>query len=354
MRPLALLLLLAAGCRAPVSIPRDTPLDFDALPGPTTFATEATLAERWQGPLRAFWDSGRRGEFRGVDGFTLRYIVHAPASSRGAVVVLTGRTEPALKYAETLQELVSAGYTTYAFDHRGQGASDRLLPNPDKGHVEYFDDYVRDVVTLLETVVRPTQPGDVFLLAHSMGGGVAAGVADVRPELVTAMALSAPMLEIRTGGFPPSVAYGLAASACTISDPTGYALGNGDFQPETSFDANRVTRSQPRWQWAANLYQEFRSQMLGGVTYRWLCTSIGSSTRLAQSGAYSPVPTLLLQATDENFVGLASQDRYCADAPRCQKVVLEGARHELLAEVDAVRNRALSLVLKFFVARGTR
>lgn len=352
-RLLACSALAFFACRPPSTAARATPLDFDALPGPKVFSAEATLADRWRGPLRQSHDAGQAGSFKGVGDVDLGYLIHRVASPKAAVVLITGRTEPVRKYAELIDDLNRAGYSTYAMDHRGQGASGRLLPNPQKGYVESFDDYVTDLHTFVTTVVKPDTNAKVFLVAHSMGGAVALLAVDAYPDDFAAVVTSSPMLEINTGAFPAPIASTLGAAACGASDGTAWALGSGDFKEEADFSKSTVTKSLARFEWKRQLFTDSPELRMGGLTWRWLCESLTASSNAEQLGRFSSTPTLVLQAGQDTVVKPGGQDRYCAAAPRCQRSRLEDARHESFAETDDVRNVAVERTLKFFEAAVT-
>jgi lysophospholipase len=344
-------LLLFAACRAPSTAPRLTPLDFDALPGPKVFSAEATLASRWAGPLKASHDSGQKGSFKGVGNVDIAYLIHRVPTPKAAVVLITGRTEPVRKYAELIDDLNRAGYSTWAVDHRGQGASGRMLPNPQKGYVDSFDDYVTDLHTFVTTVVKPETNAKVFLIAHSMGGAVALLAVDAHPDDFAAVVTTSPMIEIDTGAFPAPIASTLGAAACGATDGSAYAIGSGDFQPEVDFSKSTVTKSLARFDWKRQLFEESPELRIGGLTWRWLCESLTASSNAEQLGRYSSTPTLIIQAGQDSVVKPGGQNRYCAAAPRCQLTRLEQANHESYAEVDDVRNAAVERTLKFFDAQ---
>ncbi|MCU0700517.1 MAG: alpha/beta fold hydrolase [Myxococcaceae bacterium] len=355
MRLCALVLVFAlTACRAPTTAPRRPALDFDALPGPTTFSPEATLLERWAGPLKAAHDAGERGSFKGVADVDIAYLVHRVPNEKAAVVLLTGRTEPIRKYAELLDDLQRAGFSTFAMDHRGQGASGRLLPNPQRGYVVSFDDYVTDLHTFITTVVRPATSKKVFVVAHSMGGAVAVLANDLYPADADGLVLSSPMLEINTGAFPAPIASTLGAAACGASDGAAYAIGSSDFREETDFEKSTVTKSLPRFEWKRLLFNEAPELRLGGITWRWLCESLTASSYAEQLGRYSATPTLILQAGQDSIVKPGGQKRYCDAAPACQLTVIDEALHEHFAERDALRNRAVERTLKFLEAEVAR
>ncbi|MFZ5443104.1 MAG: alpha/beta fold hydrolase [Myxococcota bacterium] len=350
-------LALLAACRAPSPLEKQPPFDFDARPGPERFSREAELLSRWNDAradsLRDFWNAGEAGSFAGVDGVEVVYRVHRAASPKADVVLMPGRTEAIIKYAEVVSDLVAQGYTTWALTLRGQGEAGRMLPDPEKGYVAFFDDYVSDAHQFLSTVVRP-EGRRVFLLAHSLSGGVAANLVDEHPGDVDALVLSAPMLEIDLGAFPPPVAASLAAGVCDASDGTAWAIGSGPYREETDFAANTVSQSEARWTWKVQQLRDDERIRLGGLTWRWLCQALAGSSRGSLVGRYSSTPTLLLQAGDDRFVKPGGQNRYCGDAPRCTLSRLEGGRHELLQEKDEVRDLALSRIVKFFDAEAAR
>ncbi len=329
-------------------------LDFDSLPGPTTFSAEATLLERWKGPLETAHESAVVGSFTGVDGVEIAHRIYRVPTPTAAIVLLTGRTEPVRKYAELIDDLTRAGYSVYAMDHRGQGASGRLLPNREKGHVQNFDDYVTDVHTFVTTVVKPDTNSRVFLLAQSMGGAVGLLTVDAHPEDFDAVVASSPMLEIDTGGFPAPIASTLGTAACSATDGTAYAVGSSDFKQETDFSKSTVTSSPTRFEWKRVLYDESPELRIGGLTWRWLCESLAGSSYAEQLGRRSTTPTLIIQAGNDRIVKPGGQTRYCQPAPRCQLTRIDEAMHEHFAERDELRNKAIERTLKFFDAQVTR
>lgn len=132
-RRLAVLALIAASCRAPSSLSREPAFDFDARPAPsaTAFSQEATLLSRWNEPradsLRDFWNGGEAGSFKGVDGVDVAYRVHRAPNAKAAIVLLPGRTESIIKFAEVAADLVAQGYSTYALTLRGQASNLQTL-----------------------------------------------------------------------------------------------------------------------------------------------------------------------------------------------------------------------------------
>jgi len=127
-------------------------------------------------------------------------------------------------------------------------------------------------------------------------------------------------------------------------------LGAGDYERETDFENNSVTHSLNRWKWKISQLDDDASIRLGGTTWRWLCQSLDASSRGQLSGRYSSTPTLLFSASEDTIVHIKGGAKYCSDAPRCTLTVLDGSKHEIFAETDALRNLAVSRIVKFFDA----
>src|SRR5436305_6950354 len=75
--------------------------------------------------------------------------------ARGTCVLLNGQTEFIEKYFEVIDELRQRGFCVATLDWRGQGGSDRLLPDPRKAHIDDFTQYDQDLAAFMEQVINP-------------------------------------------------------------------------------------------------------------------------------------------------------------------------------------------------------
>src|SRR5438552_4166784 len=105
------------------------------------------------------------------DGITLR-TARWPSLSpkpKGTICLFQGRSEYIEKYFEVIRDLRARGFAVATLDWRGQGLSERALPNARKGHVHDFSEYDRDLEAFMKEVVLPDCPPPHFALGHSMG-----------------------------------------------------------------------------------------------------------------------------------------------------------------------------------------
>ena len=113
---------------------------------------------------------GGAAEFlRGADGSRLRAAFFPVERARGTVVLSPGRTEPIEKYFEVVDDLRARGFAVLAHDWRGQGLSDRPLPDRLKGHARGWADYLGDHGRLLDAYAERA-PRPWIAVGHSLGG----------------------------------------------------------------------------------------------------------------------------------------------------------------------------------------
>jgi lysophospholipase len=321
---------------------------------------EPEYAVRFATEVQPLWDQRlKRDHFTGVGGIKLAYASIALPQERGAVVIVNGRTESFLKYQEVVADLVRQGYSVYTYDHRGQGFSERLLlDEPQKGHVRRFDDYVDDLQTFVDKVVKRTPHTNLFALAHSMGGGIVTRHLERFPGTFAAAALSSPMHQ------PNAKIIFSADSSCAWFKLSGWAFSAGwagfvtkpyshkAYDPE----ANIYTHSPQRWARVLQGEAEHPEVKLGGPTRGWADQACTASADMIDEARQVITPVLVLQAGDDAAVTREGQDRFCAALAqggqnRCETgkpVRFEGARHELLIESDAYRVPAMNTILDFF------
>ncbi|MEQ1724022.1 MAG: alpha/beta fold hydrolase, partial [Pseudobdellovibrio sp.] len=287
-----------------------------------------------------------------VDHTQINYYFQQKPNPNGVIVFSPGQSESSLKYAELMYDLRDLNYDVYIIDHRGQGESARLLQDPIKSHVNHFSDYVDDFSYLVNEIVKPQNYRKSFLLAHSMGGAIASGFLARYPKVMTAAILSSPMIEINTGLINNWSADIFANMLNFAGRATEYAPGQKPYIPDSKFETNTVTSSRNRYQIRKEIYNTYKDLRVGGTTVNWLKQSLEFTTNLrAQKNVYQ-IPTVIFQAGKDQFVGSGAQNQICEKlSPVICKVIrtgFENSQHEILMEVDLIRNQALSAIRAYF------
>lgn len=319
---------------------------------------QTELPERYRREVEPFWSKvGQGGTFTSsVGGLRIAYMTFVNPQEKAAIVISSGRTESYVKYKELVFDLYRLGYSVYIHDHRGQGFSQRLLDDPQKGHVEHFDDYVADLDQFVREVVKKQPHRKLLLLAHSMGGAIATRYVELHPEVFDAAALSSPMhapnAKILVSADTSCAWFKTSAKLCRDC----YAgLKARPYSPQP-YEGNEYTWSAERYTIFRNAYQQDTLVQLGGPTRQWVAEACAASQMMVQEAGRIRRPVLVLQAGQDTAVMPEAQNEFCAALQKstgqgCWRngpIRFEGARHELFIETDVFRVPALNAILDFY------
>lgn len=303
--------------------------------------------------ITPFWQQQViKGTLKAKDGLPLAYAYVAPPQAKATILLVQGRTEAYLKYQEVMFDWVNQGYAVFTLDHRGQGLSGRMLPDPEKGHVDHFSQYAEDQAAFLTEIVRPNQRGPLLLYAHSMGGAVAVQLLASQPDSFQAAVLSSPMMAPNA-----TVLFG-ERDGCGLSTLLGWTCtdcyaGFAD-QPynDQAFSENILTRSEIRYQQFRAVFRQTPQARLGGPTWQWLAEACDVASEMPSLATQLKTPVLMLQAGDEQAVSNDAQQQFCQQlGGLCTELhAYPGALHELLFERDAIRNDVFQRVDAFYTA----
>jgi lysophospholipase len=309
--------------------------------------TEQSFLGKYENQVLPFYRSGHLGEFSGVDGLKIRTVAFEKKNSSGALVILPGKSETYLKYAEFFYDLRDLPLGLYAMDHRGMGFSERTLPDRLKMHVERFQEYVEDLATFIDAVVKAGGHERLYLFGHSTGALAAALYMEQYPETFQAGVLCSPFFDVGIGPLPGFLTRTLARLLDCPGRRRKYGPGQRNIK-RPGFQNNKITNSYARWSlWEEDIIPNTEAIQFGGVTNHWLRESLTAGNRAVREAAKITAPILLLQAEQERIVRLGPQNRFCRRAPRCTKVLIRGAKHEILIEGDTARGEAISRIKDF-------
>ena len=107
------------------------------------------------------------------------------------------------------------------------------------------------------------------------------------------------------------------------------------------------THSYARYATERDLFNEYPQIRLGDVTYNWVTQAmeLGWAAQLGARGI--SVPVLLFQAEDDVEVKPRGQDNLCRRLQDCTKIFFYGAGHEILMEIDSIRDVAINYIKDF-------
>lgn len=314
--------------------------------------------------ISKFWTGSERKErkdFTGVGGLKLAYKafpVEQGQDERAAIVISSGRTEGMVKYHEFVYDLHRLGFAVYIHDHRGQGFSDPVVAKPQMGHVEDFDDYVSDLKTFVDDVVKQNNHQNLFLVAHSMGGAIASLYLEKHVADFSAAVLSSPMHEPDILG-PGTQAACLAVKGAAAAEdalrlmngkPPNYARNMGPYSP-VSFEENELTHSKVRYRRLLDEFEANEATKIGGPSKRWVAAACRAGWNARKNAGDVQTQVLVLQAGGDTIVKANAQNEFCRKTEeKCvggTPHVIEDALHELFIECDQYRIPALTKMLEF-------
>ena len=132
--------------------------------------------------------SGKEGLFKANYGIHIFYRCLLADRPKASVFIIHGLGEHLGRYGNVTDTLKD--YNLFLLDLRGHGKSGGA-----RGHVVHFDDYLNDV-DALRNKVKQLVHGKSFILGHSMGGLIALRYAIYRPEGLSGVVASGPLLGV--------------------------------------------------------------------------------------------------------------------------------------------------------------
>ncbi len=285
------------------------------------------------------------------DGTHLRAMSAFPANPKATLLLLGGRADYMERYFETIQELVNRGFAVVTFDWRGQGGSQRLHADAQRGYVKSFRGFDDDLQSVFGQIATQTLPGPYYALAHSTGGNVLLRALRTS-SLIEKAVVTSPLLGFNFGKWPKPVALALTKAAIATGFGGTYLPGmaRGPFGRH-EFEGNPLTSDPRRWDRDISTLEMNPQLGLGGPTYAWFNAAWSSMRELHhwKRNALIACPTLFVASGKEWVVdGTATRD-FATRVPGISYIKIAGARHEILMERDEFRKQFWSAFDSYFL-----
>jgi lysophospholipase len=275
------------------------------------------------------------------------------AAPRGSILFEGGRGDHYEKYLETFEDLRLRGWQVESIDWRGQGGSGRVGGNANVGDIGSFAKWIDDAAAFVaDWQTRTAGPHVVF--GHSMGGHLVLRALAERRIAPDAAVLIAPMLGF-TAPYPDWLGVKVAQLMCRLGNP-GRAAWKVSEKPGSPMRLRQLllTHDADRYADEQWWHEHAPETALGPASWRWVLESYRSFVGLAKPGMLEAVTTpLLILATDaDKLVSAKATRRDIARLPNVTSHIYgDEASHELLREVDAVRNDCLRRIDAFLDAK---
>lgn len=304
---------------------------------------------------RTYPDGSSISFWAAPDGWQLRRFdwPSAAPKPRGSILFQGGRGDIFEKYLETFHHWHDQGWTITSFDWRGQGGSGRLTDDPHVGDIDRFGTYLADYGAFWQEWVATT-PAPHVAMGHSMGGHlVCRALAKVIAEPDAAV-LIAPMMGLHA---PISAGFGerVAEIAMRLGNPQRRAWKSNEKPGTTDSRPSLLTHDPDRYSDEPWWWEQKPEIKLGPPSWRWVVRAFESTRRLRASRRVKLVrtPVLVLVAEADKLVRAADAIKVAGLLPDARLVRFgKESAHEILREVDPVRNRALGEIDIFLSARA--
>ncbi len=275
------------------------------------------------------------------------------ATTDRPVLILPGRGEMSVQWAETIHDFRKLHFVgnAYILDHRGQGLSGRLASDPAVGHVDKFEDYVDDVILMVETIKSESHGMSPYIIAHSMGAAILTLALLKRPDLTDKVALITPMFDINLGKFETfgERAAGVIIKLISLVRPT-LAVGNPTdivsvYNPK-DVKTDDPVRALARWE----LLQKYHAYV-PMKTLRWISEALSATRKILKYAHKVSAKVLIYGAEYDHVVEQAAMEELSCKMPDCELRILPGAYHAPHEGTNPNRYEMIKGIGSFFRGR---
>lgn len=272
-------------------------------------------------------------------------------STKGTIILQSGRTEFIEKYYEVISEFIQRGYAVAMMDWRGQGLSSRISRNKRIGHIDRFETYDNDLIKVMNKYFISKCPKPHIGFGHSMGGCLLTSYFISSENLFDKCILCAPMLSVRANALSRRIVntLGLLEIVGLGSFPMrrpSWDKENGWL--EEPFEENALTTDKMRFNRTYELLSRYPELGIKGMTVGWLKHAIKRTNKfkILDWSQLIKKPLLLLDATDDKLVNSKSNKELLGQSSLTTIASID-AQHEIMMENDEIRREAWEAIDSF-------
>lgn len=299
---------------------------------------------------RAYPADARISRWQARDGWSLRrFDWPAAGKGRGAILFQGGRGDMIEKYLESFAHWHAQGWAVTAFDWRGQGGSGRSSADPRVGHATDFGLFVADLAEFWADWSR-TAPRPQVVIGHSMGGHLILRALVEGSITPTAAVLAAPMLGLHAPLGSAALGERIACFMGRVGDSARRAWPDNEIPGARSTRQALLTHDRGRYEDELYWRDAHPELVLGPPSWAWVIEAFRSTRELRGDARLSTlaIPVLGLVADADKLVEAKAAVATLERLPEA-RIVRFGAEsaHEILRDVDPVRDRALAEIERF-------
>jgi lysophospholipase len=286
------------------------------------------------------------GALQSFDGSQLRYArwTATRGPRRGTVCLFGGRGEYIEKYFEVIADLRRRGFAVATLDWRGQGGSERKLPDMRKGYVRDFSEYDRDLSSFMKGIVLPDCPPPYIAMAHSMGAHILLRNAVLPGSWFDRMILVAPMIAIHRerSKYAQSTVRLYSEIVPLVGLGSRYIMGGGpNVAEQLPIETGLLTSDRERWARNKAVVDYAPELGLGSPSIFWLRAAYRSMMRMQNPDFAQAirVPCLVFAAGKDRIVDTRAIEDFGVRLKVGSQILLPGSSHEILQETDTIRQK---------------
>ncbi len=295
-----------------------------------------------QGAEETYWQAEDGWNIRRFD---WRTDLSAGASPRGSILFMPGRGDLYEKYLETFAHFHENGWNITASDWRGQAGSGRMTDSQYVGHIEDFSVWIQDLRYFFARWKAST-PGPHVIMGHSMGGHLVARALIEKAADADAAILIAPMLGMRGLNLPLPIGHFITRIMKRLGDPKRPAWKVSE-KPASPLEIRQslLTNDDDRYADELFWWGKRPELVMGPASWTWVERAYASARFIRGPGQWEgvEVPVYVVATSADELVRHRNIEEAVERMPRAEMLEFgEEAAHEILREVDAVRDKALT------------